>query len=163
MAENFIPSTATQTIGTPTKRWNNIYSTKIKTNDTFVNDRIITFSATVPDVTVSTSQYAPIIQNGLLLSFILAKYSYDKTLLLRIQSHPSTTDTNTVTDYRDIPYSDFATTANGLELTNYNLTNMTIPITGSGTYNAYLSFLYVTSDGLLKGKIITTPARVQTQ
>ena len=40
MAENFIPSTATQTIGTPTKRWNNIYSTKIKTNDTFVNDRI---------------------------------------------------------------------------------------------------------------------------
>lgn len=162
MAENFIPSTTTQTIGNPTKKWKSIYSTKIKTDNTFVNNTIVTFSTTIPDVTISTSQYAPVIQNGILLSFTLAKYAYDKTLLLRIQSHSSTTNTNTVTDYRDIPYSDFTTITNGLKLTNYNLTNMTIPTVEFGNYNAYLSFLYVTSNGVLKGKIKPMYTKVQT-
>lgn len=159
MAKNFVPSTTEQTIGTTTKRWRSIYVNKINTNDIFINDVLVTFSSTIPDVAVSSSQYAPVLQNGLLLSFVLEKYAYDKSLLLRIQSHPNNSNTAIVSDYRDIPYSDFTITSTGLTLTNYNLTNMTVPVFGSSHYNAYLSFLYVTPTGL-KGNLLPTPATV---
>lgn len=113
MSKNFIPSTTEQTIGTTTKRWRSIYVNKINTNDIFINDVLVTFSSTIPDVAVSSSQYAPVLQNGLLLSFVLEKYAYDKSLLLRIQSHPNNSNTAIVSDYRDIPYSDFTITSTG--------------------------------------------------
>lgn len=146
MSKNFIPSTTEQTIGTTTKRWRSIYVNKINTNDSFINDVLVTFSSTVPDVEVAPAQYGFTIQNGRIVSFILAKYPRDKTLLLRVQSH--STD-NTVVDYRDIPYSDFVPNPKGLALTNYDLTGMNIPII-SGNY-ASISFLYITPTGI-KGK-----------
>ena len=156
MSENFIPSATTQTMGTATKRWRSIYSTKIKTNDTFVNNTIVTFSTTIPDVEVAPNQYL-IIQNGHIVSFILSKYPYDKNLLLRIQSHSSNSSTAPVSDYRNIPYSDFTITSEGLTLTNYDLTNMSIPIV-SRNYGS-ISFLYVTSTGIT-GKLLSTLANI---
>lgn len=156
MAKNFIPSVPTQTIGTPTKRWRSIYSTKIRTNDTFINNKLVTFSATVPDV-IPAVQYGFTIQNGHIVSFILERYAYDKTLVLRIQSHPAANDTTTVVDYRDIPYSDFTPVSDGLSITNYDLTGMNIPII-RGNYGQ-VSFVYVTPEGL-KGNLLETLANI---